>query len=221
MSRILIVEDDAAMCELFREHLADSYQILETADASEALALALEHKPDCFLLDLMLPHLSGFELCQTFASLSATRLTPILVITGQPADRYKEYCMNLGAWDYLQKPVNFVQLKARLALLVETRPKDRRSEVRVRLRVALKLRGVDINGKKFELPTVTDDMSASGFLCGCTASLAKDAIVEVFLGTEGDRYAGRARFVRTEWQGAPWQRCAFQFIERPLQWVLH
>ncbi len=221
MSRILIVEDDAAMCELFREHLADSYEILETADASEALALALEHKPDCFLLDLMLPRLSGFELCQTFASLSATRLTPIFVITGQPADQYKEYCMNLGAWEYMQKPVNFTQLKARLALLVETKPKDRRSEVRVRLRVALKLRGVDINGTRFELHTVTDDISAISFLCQCTALLAKDAVVEVFLGPQGDDYAGRARFVRAEWQGTPWQRSAFQFIERPLQWVLH
>src|SRR2546426_6747088 len=73
MPRILCVEDDQTMRELLREHLQDAYEVIETSDASEAIALALQHKPDCILLDLMRPESSGFELCQILSSLNVTR----------------------------------------------------------------------------------------------------------------------------------------------------
>ncbi|MGC2332406.1 MAG: response regulator, partial [Candidatus Acidiferrales bacterium] len=65
MAKILIVDDDADMRNLHKMRLNDSYEILETEDPEEALGLALEHKPAAILLDLMMPRLSGFELCHT------------------------------------------------------------------------------------------------------------------------------------------------------------
>src|SRR2546426_2935264 len=100
---------------LMRERLEDAYKIIDTGNPEEALSLALQSKPDCILLDLMMPEFSGFELCQTLASLSFTRLIPIFVITGEPAARYKDSCMNLGAKEYFEKPLNFGQLRSRLA----------------------------------------------------------------------------------------------------------
>jgi hypothetical protein len=63
-------------------------------------------------------------------------------------------------------------------------------------------------------------VSAEGFLCNCAHSLVKDAIVEVFLAGATERYVGRARVVRQESPGAPWQRYGFQFQEKTLEWVL-
>jgi len=218
---ILIVDDDEAMRGLMRERLEDAYKIIDTGNPEDALSLALQSKPDCILLDLMMPEFSGFELCQTLASLSFTRLIPIFVITGEPAARYKDSCMNLGAKEYFEKPLNFGQLRSRLAAVLESKQHERRAEVRVRLRALLKLRGTDTSGRKFELLTTTDDVSASGFLCGCHALLERDAIVEVWLRSGGvELQVGRARMVRVEWPNTAWQRHGFRFVEKPHDWIL-
>lgn len=220
MTRILCVEDDQTMRELLREHLQDAYEIIETGDATEAIALALQHKPDCILLDLKLPESSGFELCQIFSSLTMTQLIPILVITSQPAADYKDFCLNLGATDYFEKPVDFSGLRRRVDCAIDRKPPERRIEARVRLSVVLKLSGLDITGMKFEVLTATDDVSASGFATSCMVPLAKDAVVEVFMRGASERYSGRARVVRTEWRDTSWQRYGFQFIEKSSQWIL-
>ncbi len=220
MPRILIVDDEQAMRGLLRQRLQDSYEIVDTGDPEEALALALQHKPDAILLDLMMPKFSGIELCQTLTSLSFTTLIPILVITGESAAKYRDFCQNLGAAGFFEKPVDFNELTARLESLLQTKRPERRSEVRVRLRVPLKLRGTDLSGAKFEVMTVTESVSAKAFLCGFTASLEKDSVVEVFLASGDERHAGRARVVRAESPGTRWQRYGFRFLERPEHWVL-
>lgn len=220
MQKILIVDDDPAMRGLLRKRLADTYEIIDTGNPEQALGLALEHKPDAILLDLMMPKCSGFELCQSFHSLSYTGLIPIFVITGESAAKYKEHCENLGATGYFEKPVDFTELKRRLAAELSNKRPERRSGVRVRMRVTLKLRGTDTAGKAFEELTTTENVSAEGFLCNCAHSLVKDAIVEVFLAGATERYVGRARVVRQEAPGAPWQRYGFQFQEKTLEWVL-
>ena len=220
MPKILIVDDDDSMRGLMKKRLSDTYEIVDTGDPEQALGLALEHKPDAILLDLMMPKFSGFELCQSFHSLSYTSLTPLFVISGESAAKYKEHCENLGATAYFEKPVNFQELKRRLAEELQTRRTERRSEVRVRMRIVLKLRGTDANGKQFEESVATENVSASGFLCNCNQSLTQDGVVEVFLTGGTERFAGKARVVRKEAPGAPWQRYGFQFVEKTLEWVL-
>src|ERR1700682_359573 len=97
MHKILIVDDDRSMRSLLRVRLSDAYQVFDTEDPEQALALALEHKPDAVLLDLMMPKFSGFELCQSLRSLTYTSTIPILVITGETEAKYKDHCANLGA----------------------------------------------------------------------------------------------------------------------------
>ena len=176
MQKILIVDDDPAMRNLLRKRLADTYEIIDTGNPEHALGLALEHKPDAILLDLMMPKFSGFELCQSFHSISYTGLIPIFVITGQSAGGYKEYCENLGAKGYFQKPIDFAELKRKLAVELKGKSPERRGSVRVRMRVTLKLRGTDADGKPFEELTATENVSADGFLCNCAQSLKQDGI---------------------------------------------
>jgi DNA-binding response OmpR family regulator len=222
MPKLLVVDDDESVRGLLRTRLSDSYQIVETGDPEQALALALEHKPDAILLDLMMPGFSGFELCQSFHTLSYTSRIPIFVITGEAGAKYKEHCESLGARGYFQKPVDFAALKARLAEELKGKTPERRAHKRVQMRVVLSLRGSDASGKSFTEATSTENVSASGFLCSCSASLVKGAHVEVFLTSGGhERYAGRAQVVRKDAAGSPWQRYGFQFVETTSDWVLH
>src|SRR5258708_30899244 len=82
---------------------------------SQVLGLALKHKPAAILLDLMMPKYSGFELCQCLHTLSYTSRTPLFVVTGESAERYKTHCLNLGAREFIEKPVDFNLLRPKLA----------------------------------------------------------------------------------------------------------
>ncbi len=220
MQKILIVDDDQAMRNLMKIRLADTYEVINTGDPERAIGLTLEHKPDAILLDLMMPKFSGFELCQSLRSLSYTALIPIFVITGESGAKYKEHCQNLGATGYFEKPVDFKELKNRLSVELQEKKPERRAHVRVRMRIALKLRGTDASGRQFEEITSTDNVSAGGFLCNCMSSLLKDTIVDVILASGAERFVGRARVVRKESSGTPWQRYGFQLKEKTQDWVL-
>jgi CheY-like chemotaxis protein len=102
---------------------------------SDALALALEHKPDIILLDLRMPRYSGYELCQTFSSFSSTQLIPIVVVSGEAGAQTRQFCRQLGAAAYFEKPVDFDALGMRLQNFLKSRRRERRLEVRIQLKV--------------------------------------------------------------------------------------
>ena len=220
MPRILIVDDDEAMRGLLRDRLEDAYQIFDTGDPEQAIALALQHKPDAILLDLMMPRFSGFEVCQTLTALSFTQQISIFIVSGEAATKYKVFCQNLGSAGYFEKPVDFNQLRACLDAVLRDKRAEHRAEARVRLNVILRLRGKDKHGTPFELFTTTENVSANGFFCGCTAALEKDATLDVFLCHEGEHYAGSARVVRTEGRDTPCPHYGFRFVKKPAEWIL-
>jgi DNA-binding response OmpR family regulator len=222
MPKILIVDDDEDLRAMVKLRLSDAYQVIDTGNPEQALGLALEHKPDAILLDLMMPDCSGFELCQSLHTLSYTARIPIFVVTGESAAKYRDYVSGLGATGFFEKPIDFTALKQRLAAELQAKRPERRGHVRVRMKLVLKLKGSDDQGKSFEQLTTTENVSAGGFLCNFPLELAVGTVVEVFLSAaERDRFAGRARAVRREAPDTPWQRYGFQFVEAPQEWILH
>lgn len=220
LRRLLIIDDDEAMRDVFRSRLEESYEVIDTGDPEQGIALALEHKPDAILLDLLMPKFSGFELCQTLGALSFTQPIPVFIFSGEAATKYATFCKNLGAAGYFEKPVNFDQLKSSLTSILDGKRPELRSSVRIRLSVGLKLRGVDEKGVPFEFSAVTDNISANGFLCNCPVPLANGAVVNVFLEHEGEKFAGVARAVRAEFRDARYPRYGFCFVEKPVEWIL-
>jgi DNA-binding response OmpR family regulator len=219
MAKLLVVDDEEAMRRLVRLNLGDTYEIVDTGEPEHALALALEHKPDAILLDLRMPKYSGYELCQTFTSLSATQLIPVLVISGEGGSKTKQFCRDLGVVAYFEKPVDFDRLHARLAELLQMRRIERRSEVRVRLNVPLRLWGQAEDGKPVEVLTTTENVSLNGFLCASNVKLATDVLVTVYL-AGSDEPAAKARIVRTECREGDYPRYGFRIVEKIGDWVL-
>jgi DNA-binding response OmpR family regulator len=217
--RLLIVDDDEAIRRLFRLQLADEYEIIDTEDPEQALALAMEHKPDAILLDMHMPKFSGFDLCRTFNSFSQTNLVPIFVVSGAMKEDEKESCAALGASGFFGKPIDFDALRARLAI-VKRQTMVPRSEVRVQIRVPVKLRGTDIDGKEFEEVATTENVSLSGFMCRCKAVLQSESVVEVGLINTGHGLVGKARCVRSDAHEGEPPQYAFRFIEKVGAWIL-
>jgi DNA-binding response OmpR family regulator len=221
MHRILVIEDDEQIRKMIKQRLSDTYEIFETGDGTEALGLAMENRPDVILLDLMMPRYSGLELCQTLSSVSPTQRIPILVITGQASADTKAYCLNLGAWDYFEKPIDFARLRKTIADILKGAPQEKSTEATVHLKVIVKLRGKGTKGKEFELLTWTEEVSPSGFICRCAVPMEKDSPVEVFVTSrQGERRIGEADLKETLWENMPWQACQFKFKGAIKDWVL-
>lgn len=219
--KLLIIDDDESIRKVMGFRLRDSYSIIDSGSPEEALALALQHKPDAILLDLMMPKYSGFEVCQTLSSLSFTSHIPILIVSGESSERYKGLCESIGAKGFFQKPVNIEALQKKLASLIVLSHEQTQPKPRVRLRVMLRLRGVDSTDTNFEIVTATENVSATGFLCGCSALVGLNSIVEVFLATDVAPFAGKARVTLVNWPGTVGQRCDFEFLEKPIDWILN
>src|SRR5438309_1295264 len=133
MEKLLIVDDDAALRRLMRLELSETYEVIDTGEPEQGLALALEHRPKAILLDLRMPKYSGYELCQTFTSFSRTQAIPVVIVSGEGGAQTKDHCKQLGAAAYFEKPLDFEALKLFLKGIVKTTRQIPRSEVRVRL----------------------------------------------------------------------------------------
>ncbi len=122
MSRILVIEDDVAILRGLKDNLVrESYEVLTAEDGEEGYRLARERNPDLILLDLMLPTLSGYEICRKLRDEGDSVLILMLTARGEEADRVLG--LDLGADDYVTKPFSIRELKARIrALLRRTDP---------------------------------------------------------------------------------------------------
>src|SRR5580693_4965613 len=191
MRKLLIVDDDKALRRLMRVELSDSYEVIDSGEPEQGLALALENRPDAILLDLRMPKYSGYDLLQTFTSFGRTQMIPVIIVTGGGGAETKERCKQLGATDYFEKPVDFDALRACLTKLAKPHHYIPRADIRVTLRVALRLKGTDGRGKSFEETAITENVSLNGFRCECAAEFPADSIVDVYLANRGD-HVGKA-----------------------------
>jgi two-component system KDP operon response regulator KdpE len=122
-TRALLVEDDPNIVDLIRSNLAvRGFDTVVSLDGLRALNLLETEDPDIVLLDLMLPEVDGFELCQLIREQSPVA---IIVISARGGERDKVTALNMGADDYLTKPFSIEELLARItATLRRTRPAE-------------------------------------------------------------------------------------------------
>ena len=124
MKRVLIVEDDKDIVELVRYNLEkEGYQVASAADGLGALAHVKKSAPDLVILDLMLPKLSGLEVCREVRRDVALNRLPILMLTARGEEADRVVGLEMGADDYVTKPFSPRELVARVkALLRRTEP---------------------------------------------------------------------------------------------------
>jgi DNA-binding response OmpR family regulator len=115
MTRVLVVDDDADIRELVAFKLEQAgFEVESAADGQLGLDAALAHPPDLVLLDLMMPKLSGIEVCQRLREHPKTAETPIVLLTAKAQEADIEGGFAVGATDYIVKPFSPRDLLARI-----------------------------------------------------------------------------------------------------------
>ncbi|NOR17050.1 response regulator [candidate division WOR-3 bacterium] len=123
-TKILIVDDELdTLLPLKRALEMDDFNVIDAQDGVEALEKVRSEIPDLVLLDLMLPKINGFEVCQRLKHDEATSSIPIIMLTAKGETSDKVEGIEIGADDYVTKPFNLDELKARIkAVLRRTTP---------------------------------------------------------------------------------------------------
>jgi DNA-binding response OmpR family regulator len=184
-AKILIVEDEPNMIGGLRDNFEyEGFQVTTALDGVEGLERALKESPDLVVLDVMMPRMSGLEVCK---QLKAKRPSiPIIMLTARGQEVDKVVGLELGADDYVTKPFSIRELLARVKAVLrrsQTVPKEQDSysfgDVEVNLRSYRVMRGgnaVELSGKEFEL--------LKHFLCHSGETLSRDRLLDEVWGYE-------------------------------------
>src|SRR5690349_24313380 len=161
--KVLVVEDEADVAEMIRYNLGrEGYEVRLAATGTDALRQVKEVRPDLILLDIMVPHLNGWEICRRLRQDRETQAIPVIMVTGRVEEGDKVLGFEMGADDYVTKPFSPRELLARIrAVARRGRPGDAEKKVHVkigeleidryRFEIRMKGRPVELTPKEFEL----------------------------------------------------------------------
>jgi putative two-component system response regulator len=117
---VLVADDEHENCALFVRLLAaEGYEVHTAADGVSALAALERHRPDVIILDVQMPGVDGFEVCRRVKLNPTTRLTPVVMVTGLNERENRIKGINAGADDFIVKPFDTEELRARVRSLIK------------------------------------------------------------------------------------------------------
>lgn len=119
---ILVIDDDAMNREVMEAFLSsEDYTVILATNGEQGIALATERFPDAIIVDVRMPGISGYQVCEHLRSQSSTQHIPIMMISGFDAVEDSEYGRSVGANDFLARPFNGVEMLERLKALLDAR----------------------------------------------------------------------------------------------------
>jgi two-component system alkaline phosphatase synthesis response regulator PhoP len=153
--RLLVVDDDQDILELLRYNLEkEGYKVKLVADSSKAITVVKEFDPDLIILDIMMPHPNGIELCRDIQKLSSFRDIYIFFLTAKSEGYYQQAALDTGGDDYIEKIMGLRALTNKVASVLRKKLIIRKSipELRIgKLVINRRSQSVTINGIRYEL----------------------------------------------------------------------
>ena len=184
-TRILIVEDEPAMVAGLRDNFEyEGYEVISAGDGAEGLERALTEDPDLVVLDVMMPRMSGLDVCKQLKAKKAS--LPIIMLTARGQEVDKVVGLELGADDYVTKPFSIRELMARVkAVLRRAAPTTAEPEVYRFSDVEVNVRRNEVlrNGSRVELSAKEFALLAY-FVAHPAETLSRDRLLDAVWGYE-------------------------------------
>lgn len=118
--RVLIVDDDQDILDLIAYNLEkEGFRVRTTTNSEEAISIAQEFLPDLIILDIMMPHPNGIELCKTLRSIPLFQNTVVFFLTAKSEHYYHEAALDTGGDDYLEKIIGLRALTYKVASVLK------------------------------------------------------------------------------------------------------
>ncbi|MGE5400360.1 MAG: response regulator transcription factor [Ignavibacteriales bacterium] len=115
MKKILVIDDHPDSVFLLQDRLQrEGFEVITAYDGQSGLEKAINELPDLVLLDVMMPGLNGLEVCRTLVNTPGTKDIPVILVTAKTEAEGTKEGLQAGAFDYIRKPVNKVELLARI-----------------------------------------------------------------------------------------------------------
>jgi DNA-binding response OmpR family regulator len=133
MKTILIIDDDFDCRFALRQYIRDRFRVLDASTGQEGIRIAADEKPDLIILDLSMPGMDGFEVCDRLRANPRTRRTPIIILTGDASRESRLKGLELGADDYLSRPFDGAELFARIQARLRRFDLDKRADLPLRV----------------------------------------------------------------------------------------
>lgn len=103
-TRVLVVDDDQTLLDMYKERLtASGYEVVTASDGRQALAKAIDYLPHCILLDILMPQVNGFDVLENIRSTEETKNIPVIMLTALVQDSNRQKGLAEGADDYIIK----------------------------------------------------------------------------------------------------------------------
>ncbi|MCS5626273.1 MAG: response regulator transcription factor [Planctomycetes bacterium] len=152
-ARVLIVEDDSSLLFGLKKNLQfEGYEVLTASDGEAGLGLAVDERPDIIILDVMLPRMNGFEVCEVLRSNKVE--TPVIFLTAKALESDKVTGLTLGGDDYMTKPFSVAELLARIQTVLRRVNASEGEKLTIGpLELDLSGRSVLLEGKEVNLTT--------------------------------------------------------------------
>ena len=152
-ARVLIVEDDSSLLFGLKKNLQfEGYEVLTASDGEAGLGLAVDERPDLIILDVMLPRMNGFEVCEVLRSNKVE--TPVIFLTAKALESDKVTGLTLGGDDYMTKPFSVAELLARIQTVLRRVNASEGEKLTIGpLELDLSGRSVLLSGKEVNLTT--------------------------------------------------------------------
>ena len=118
--KVLVADDDKNIIDIIRDSLnPDIFEVVEALNGKEALGMVFAESPDILILDIMMPGMDGYEVCEELRKQNATKDLPIIILSAKTSVEDKLKAMDIGISDYIGKPFDIRELEARIKMVLK------------------------------------------------------------------------------------------------------
>jgi DNA-binding response OmpR family regulator len=222
--KLLVVEGEPRIGNLIHDSFSTQFEVMSARSGNEAIRRAVLDHPNCLLLDVAMPQISSFMLCEILKSISQTKRIPILLMGAKPRETVLGIAKEIGALDYIESPFSVEQISKSVQLALEAATLERRRTTRVSIKIPMVIRSKDSFDRRFEVSAETVDVSRHGALMRLPVRIPVGQEVEIRQSEAGvsTRAAlqARARVVWNDDDEVIGPNChGFEFIEPAAAWT--